>query len=68
MHISIVADILNQELSTGFVLVNLDLLRFWAILEEELQIYMEIGAQEQYNLIDTIFKYIFDFGSPGKYL
>ena len=28
--------------------------------------YMEIGAQEQYNLIDTIFKYIVDVGSPGK--
>ena len=29
---------------------------------------MKIEAQEQYSLIDTIFNYIFDFGSPGTYL
>ena len=27
-----------------------------------------IGPHEQYILLDTIFNYIFDFGSPGKYL
>ena len=35
---------------------------------EKIKIYMKIEAQEQYSLIDTIFNYIFDFGSPGKYL
>ena len=35
---------------------------------EKIQIYIEIEAQEQYSLIDTIFNYIFDFGPPGKYL
>ena len=37
-------------------------------LGEKINIYMKIEAQEQYSLIDTIFNYIFDFGSPGKYL
>ena len=31
-------------------------------------IYIEIEAQEQYSLLDTIFNYIFGFGPPGKYL
>ena len=35
---------------------------------EKNQIYIEIAAQEQYSLTDTIFHYIFDFGPPGKYL
>ena len=52
---------------TGFFLVNLDLLRFWAISGESSN-YIRIEAQEQYSLIDTIFNYILDFGPPGKYL
>ena len=49
---------------TGFLLVNLDFYRFWAIWEK-IKIYMKIGAQEQYSLVDTMFNYILYFGSAG---
>ena len=35
---------------------------------ETIPIYIEIEAQEQYSLIDTIVTYIFDFGPSGEYL
>ena len=35
---------------------------------EKIKIYIEMEAQEQHSLIDTIFNYIFHFGPPGKYL
>ena len=30
--------------------------------------YVGISVQKQYSLLDTIFKYMFYFGPPGKYL
>ena len=56
------------HLCSGFLLVKLDFFagvgRFW----ENIQIYIEIEAQEQYSLIDTIFDFLFVLGSPRKYL
>ena len=59
--------VFGKRENPGYLLVNLDFLRFWPI-SLEIEFFTRNEAQEQHSLLDTIFDYIFYFGPPGKYL
>ena len=58
---------LQLVLNAGYLLVNLDLFRFW-LISLEIYFFTRNEAQEQHSLLDTISDYIFYFGPQGKYL